>query len=84
MAGAGCDQLSGLLIGLSRSIEVGHGEGGRGAAVDAFFKASCSSAGVARVPEVTDEEEEGQHELGGGQPLADVDEVDRVGQAEFR
>ena len=31
------------------------------------------------MPEVTNEEEEGQHELGGGQPLTDVDEVHRVG-----
>ena len=84
MAGAGCDQLSGLLIGLSPSIEFGHGEGGLGASIDALFKARSSSAGAACVPEVTDQEEEGQHELGGGQPLADVDEVHRVGQAEFR
>jgi len=38
-----------------------------------------SCAGAARMPEVTHQEEEGQHELGGGQPLADVHEVHRVG-----
>ena len=31
------------------------------------------------MPEVTHQEEEGQHKLGGGQPLADVYEVHRVG-----
>ena len=53
------------------------GECGFGRAVDALYKDSGSSA--ARMPEVSNEEEEGQPELGGGQRLVGIDEVHRVG-----
>ena len=65
--------------GALNSIQVRHGQGGFGLAVDAFFEAGGGGAGTARMPEVTDQEEERQHELSGSEPLTDVDEVHRVG-----
>ena len=44
-----------------------------------LLEASSCSTGAARVPEVTNEEEEGQEELGCTQPLTQVHVVHRVG-----
>ena len=66
------------MIRSSGSVEVGHGEHRLGLAIDTFFETSSGSAGAAGMPEVAHQEEEGEHELGCTQPLAQVHEVYRA------